>query len=93
MLFAQAEDIEATVTELDAYFKTRSTKTSMNDRLQFAKPILISYLNSVLEKGIDIPLPKGVKEYIVDPRVRHFDEYLFIDANVNFDSLPQQPIV
>jgi hypothetical protein len=32
-LFAYAEDIEAELTELDSYFKTRSTKHSMNDRL------------------------------------------------------------
>jgi hypothetical protein len=40
-----------------------------------------------LDKGIDIPLPEPVKEYIVDPDVIHFDEYLYIDAAVNFDSL------
>jgi hypothetical protein len=32
-LFAFAEDIDAEITNLDAYFKTRSTKGTMNDRL------------------------------------------------------------
>jgi hypothetical protein len=37
-------------------------------------------LNSILEEGIDIPVPHNVTEYIKDPRVRHFNHYLLIDA-------------
>ena len=79
-LLTQAKEIEAEFTRIDAYFKTRTTKTNLNDRLQFIRPFAIGYLNSILDAGIVIPLPQNMTEYIKDPRIRHFNHYLFIDA-------------
>jgi hypothetical protein len=53
---------------------------------------LIGFLNVKLQKGIEIPVPANVTQFIEDPRVRHFENYLFADAKVNFDNL-DQPVV
>lgn len=91
-VYAEALEIEAEFTEIDAYFKTRITKTNLNDRLQFIRPFAIGYINSILSKGIDIPIQSNYTQYIKDPRVMHHDHYLFIDAEVDYDA-PNAPKV
>jgi hypothetical protein len=84
-LYSEAKEIEAEFTKIDAYFKTRTTEKNLNDRLQFIRPFAIGYLNSILDEGIEIPIPEDYKEYIKDPRVRHFEHFLFIDAEFDYN--------
>jgi hypothetical protein len=81
-LFSEAKEIEAEFTKIEAYFKTSTTKKNLNGRLQFIRPFAIGYLNSILNEGLEIPMPSTYKDLVKDPRVRHFEHYLFIDAEV-----------
>jgi len=85
-LYAEAEDVEANIIEIDSYFKTKIDAQKMNDRINFIKPFAIGFINSILDKGVKVPIPSNFTQYIRDPKVQTFNRYLFIDAEPYFGS-------
>lgn len=48
---------------------------------------ITSYINSLLEKGIDLPLPKNITKHIKNQKVTTYEGYLLIDGEPDFDNL------
>ena len=72
---------------MKSYFKTGSTLKKLNDKLKLVELIAIGYINSLFVNGIDLPIPEKVTGFLNDPRARHFDGYLFLDAEPDFTAL------
>ena len=53
----KAEDVQIEFVNIDAFFKTLVTKEKLNSRLSVLQPIILGYVNSILDKGIEIPIP------------------------------------
>lgn len=79
-LSGRAEDVQIEFVNIDAYFKTAINAHKLNGRLGVLQPIILAYINSVMNKGIQIPIPQNIMDYIKQPRIRTFENYLFIDA-------------
>ena len=98
-LSGRAEDVQIEFVNIDAYFKTAINAHKLNGRLGVLQPIILAYINSVMNKGIQIPIPQNIMDYIKQPRIRTFENYLFIDAQPDFskfgtdDSAQSRPIV
>ena len=56
-LSGRAEDVQIEFVNIDAYFKTAINAKKLNGRLGVLQPIILAYINSLLVKGIDIPIP------------------------------------
>ena len=88
-LFAEADDLEMEFTEIDAYFKTRLTKDSLNDRISFIKPFAVGYINKMLNDGIGIPIPPNLQKLIKNPQIKALNHFLKID----FEPSKGSPVV
>lgn len=52
-------------------------------------PLAVSYLNLMLENGVDLPVSKHYTNCVKEPRIRTYERYLFADAEPNFDRCAQ----
>jgi len=75
---------QITIEKFYPYFKTSMTQESLNKKISFMSPLMISYLNSELEKGIDLPVNPNITKYIKEERVKTFDNYLLIEGKPDF---------
>ena len=72
---------------MKSYFKTGATLKNLNDRLKLVELIAVGYINSLFVDGMHLPVPQIVTQFLKDPRARHFDSYLFLDAEPDFNAL------
>jgi len=72
---------------MKSYFRTGATLNRLNDKLKLVAPIAVGYVNNLFVNGIDLPVPQNVTAFLKDPRARHFDGYLFLDAEPDFNAL------
>ena len=83
-----AEDVQSTFVKIDSYFKTSLTEAKMNGRVGVVHAFMIAAVNKALEDGVQIYNNTIENLSIKTPRIRMFEKYLFIDAQL----LPDFPI-
>ncbi len=44
--------------------------------------MMISYVNSILEKGMELPIPQNITDLITDAEVTTHENYLLIQGNI-----------
>ena len=52
--------------------------------MHFLAPTMVSYLNSNLEKGIDLPVNKNITKYIKEEQVKTFDSFMVVEGKPDF---------
>lgn len=88
-LVGSADDVDLKVVEIEPYFRTRTNKDNINDRIGMLKIFAIGLINSQLMKGMSIPIPQNITKYIKNPTVQTFSNYIFIDTEPDFSSIKQ----
>lgn len=80
------EDLKTEIIDFKTYFHSYTTKASLSAQLAFIDPWAVSYLNNLLEQGLDLPLPEWLIAPLTKPRVDTFDGYLMFDTEPKEDS-------
>lgn len=73
-------DIVTTIKDFKTYFYSHTTKEGLDARLSFLDPWAISYLNNLLDIGLELPLPKWLLTPMTEPRFAQYDGYFLFDT-------------
>jgi hypothetical protein len=49
------------------------------------EPLIMSYINSQIEGGYQLPVPDIIRDYIDDQRVTTHDQYILLEFKPNFN--------
>lgn len=83
-LSGEAIDVQTKFVNIESYFKSAITAKKLNGQLSVIQPVFLAYVNTILDKGIALPIPKDISKFILNPRISTYNNYLFIDAQPDF---------
>ncbi len=63
-LYGQTEQVTLHVLDFEPYFLSRATTKQINSKIVLIAPFISSYINNLLDKGMELPLPKNITQHI-----------------------------
>ena len=79
------EDLTTEIIDFKPYFHSYTTEKGLSAQLAFIDPWAISYLNNLLQQGLDLPLPEWLIAPMTEPRVETYDGYILFDTEPRED--------
>ena len=64
MITGQIDNLKLTIADFYPYFNTPTTSQAINQKLHLMVPLLQSYLNNLLDKGLKLPIPDNLTKYV-----------------------------
>lgn len=74
-------NVDTEVVDFQRFFFTRTTMQGIQKEMVFVEKALQSYLNVILAKGIDIPIPDWIFHTMTVPRVGVYPGYIIFDSD------------
>jgi len=85
-LFIEADNIDAKFVDIKPYFKSSVNIDKLNRRVHLISSMAVGYLNAMLDEGLVLPVSQTYTKCIKDPRVRTYDQFVYIDAQPDFEN-------
>ena len=76
----KVHDLKTKMHDFKAFFWTYATKESLDSQLSFLDPWAISYINNLLNEGLELPLPEWIITPMTKPRFKQYDGYWLFDS-------------
>lgn len=83
-LYGEAKYLKNEIIEFSPYFKSTMSKSKIEKEFQMYTPLMESYINSILDDGWQLPIPKNITKYILKEKVTAYNGYLLIDGDADF---------
>ena len=64
----EVSEIVTTIKDFKTYFYSHTTQKGVEAKLSFLNPWAISYLNNLLDIGLELPLPEWLIAPMAEPR-------------------------
>ena len=80
LITGEVTDIKTEIKDFKTYFYSNTTKEGLDARLSFLDPWAISYLNNMLDMGLELPLPAWLIAPMTKPRFEQYDGYFLFDT-------------
>ena len=58
--------------DFEPYFLSRATTKQINSKIILIAPFISSYINNLLDKGMELPLPKNITQHIKNQKVTSY---------------------
>ena len=86
------QNIKTEVMEYVPYFNSRSNKKGLDASLAILDPWAVSYLNNMLDQGLQMPLPDWLLAPLNKPRFKQYQGYFLFDSEPKEEAIDVEPI-
>lgn len=76
----EVTDIKTDIKEFKTYFFSRTTKAGLQSRLSILDPFALSYMNNLLDEGLELPLPAWLFAPMTQPNLKQYEGYFLFDT-------------
>jgi hypothetical protein len=71
-LYGSTDGVTLHVLDFEPYFLSSATTKQINSKIVLIAPFISSYINNLLDKGMELPLPKNITSHIKNQKVTSY---------------------